>query len=111
MQTQFTATLDKIEGEYVLLHHGNRNILFPKTDLPGDIAEGMTVTVTAVTEESTKKSRLAKAEETINDLLNETLGSPGTTPSTLDDYESLEEDHLQQILLQIQELNKNLRNK
>lgn len=111
MFKQIIVTLDRFEGDFAVLRHKNHEILWPVEDIPSDSVEGSIITLTAMNEKQAQKSRTEMAKTILNDILNESIGAPGTTPPTLEQIETAEEADLKKINKKLDDINNTLKGK
>lgn len=109
MYRQIVVTLDRLEGDFAVLRHRDHEILWPTEDLPADSREGDVITLTAMNEKEATKSRGEMAKTILNDILNDTLVSPGTIPPTVEQHETVEEDQLEHINKKLEDINDTLK--
>lgn len=67
---ELELTIDRFEGDKVVLIFNGEKIIWPKAKMPDNIYEGMILKFTIETQEENEKRKRKQASDILNEILN-----------------------------------------
>lgn len=67
--SSFNATIDRFEGDNVVLRVDDAHVTLPRTHLPTDVAEGDVLRITIQTDNQASATKNKQAKDLLNEIL------------------------------------------